>query len=223
MGWTIRREGSLHVVAEADGRRETVLVVDDVEVDRGAAGYWETVTLASGDRTFEARWGPRNDLVAVHLVEDGHRVPLAPPPGSRQARREDFALQHPRWFVLGRVAAAAGQIVLGVLGVSALLKGFFGHLLPRLDLSWLPRPDLPSVSAPGWLRYVDPLYWLSRWGLGWPDVSVPAWLEPVLGTSTYWLPLVVALLVGLGELERRRTVERERERDSNGEGHDQDD
>lgn len=174
MGWTIRREGSVYVVVEAQGRRETALIVDDVEVDRGTADYWETVALTSGDRTFEARWGPRNTLVSVHLAEDDRRVPLAPPPGSRQAKHEQFALEHPRLFLLGRVAAAAGQIALGVLGFSALVNGLVSRLLPRIDLAWAPRLPLPDVSVPDWLRYVDPSYWLSRWGLGWPDVGVPA-------------------------------------------------
>jgi hypothetical protein len=214
MGWTIRRHGTDLEVVAGDATRESVLLAGGEEVDRQVAGYWETSTLTHDDLRVEVRWGPRNTIVSSRLLGDDHPVPLVPPPGSWAAKREALARDHPTQFVVRRVAVAGAEIVLGVIGVSVALGALFGQLLPRIDLSWIPRPDLPDVDPPDWLRHLDPAYWLGRLGLSWPDVDAPAWLEAVMDQRKYWLPLVIALFVALGELDRRRKRDAERDDDA---------
>ena len=143
---------------------------------------------------------------------------MVPPPGSKAAKQEAFQREHPTAYVVRRTAWAGFEILIGLLGISALLGG----LLPRLDLVWLPRPGLPDwlpeLSKPEWLRYLDITYWLGRLGLSRPDIGVPGWAEAVLERKKYWLPLVVAALVALGQLERRRKIDAERAEQERGNG-----
>ncbi len=216
MGWTIRRHGVDYDVVAADERRESVLLADGVEVDREVADYWESSTLTGEAITIEVRWGPRNTIVSVVLTEpdgDADQLPLVPPPGSAAARREAFAREHPVLFVVRRVGVAGLEILIGVLGVGALVTAVVGQLLPRIDLSWVPRPDLPDIRPPGWLRHLDPFSWIGRLGLSWPDVTTPAWIDAVLEHSKYWIPLVVAIVIALGELDRRRKRDAQRDDD----------
>lgn len=86
-------------------------------------------------------------------------------------------------------------------------------LLPRIDFSWLPEIDvswLPDVDL-SWIP--DPLGWL--WRLL-PDVTMPGWWDDVLSSTKYWLPIVFAVLIAAGEVDKRRKArnakdERERE------------
>ncbi len=213
MGWTIRLSGTDYDVVDGTAKRESILLAGGLEVDRQTAEYWESSTLTHGDVTIQVRWGPRNTVTACELKDGDDSVPLAPPAGSKAARREALARDHPVQFVLRRVGAAGTEIVFGVLGVSAILAAFFGLLLPRLDLPSvdLPSVNLPSINHPDWLRYLDPGYWLSRLGLSRPNVSVPGWIETVLECKQFWLPLVIAVVIALGEIGRRRMRDAERE------------
>jgi len=78
-------------------------------------------------------------------------------------------------------------------------------LLPDAIWSWLPDVSVPrwiqDLEPPAWLRYVDPFYWIGRLDIPWPDVDLPGWLT---GSAKYWLPIVIALVVALGEVDRRR-------------------
>ncbi|MRK02776.1 hypothetical protein GEV27_14755 [Aeromicrobium sp. S22] len=199
MGWTLRTHGTAYDVVTGEGVREALLVADGVEVDRRSAGFWGRTRLTHEDSArFEVQWGPRNTIVAAHLLEEAesgpHRTPLVPPPGSRAAKREELARDHPRLFVAHRVGQALGQILLGTLGIGALVAAVFGALLPRVDLSWIPSPDLPDLPWPD---------------LRWPEL--PGWLDAVLAEQKYWLPVVIALVVALRELDRRRVKDAERQ------------
>lgn len=216
MGWTITRAGSALEVTEAEGRT-AILTADGVEVDSQTTGYWEKVTLRHGDLEIVAQWGPRNTLTQVHVLDaDGERTLLAPPPGSRAERRERLAREHPVRFTLQRVGIAAAEIVIGILGIGALISVFLRGLLPSINFSWLPNlswPDWLHVSKPDWLRYLDPIYWLSKLGLSWPDIDLPSWLTD---HTKYWVPLVIAVFVALAQLERRRKQDERREGDPPG-------
>ncbi len=122
---------------------------------------------------------------------------------SREERRDRLAREHPVRFTLQRVAVAVGEVVLGVLGVGAIIGVFVRGLLPTISWEWLP--DVPqwiqSFEPPSWLRYIDPLYWIGRLDIPWPDVDLPGWLS---GSTKYWVPIVIALVVALGEIDRRR-------------------
>jgi len=208
MDWTIQRSGVEYAVVTGDGTRRSRLLADGKEVDSATAGYWESSSLQHGDIAITIRWGPRNRVASCDLVEtDGRKIPLIPPPGSKAARRESFAREHPTLFVVRRVGQAALEVIIGVLGIGAVLSAFFGSLLPRLNMSWIPHPHL---SHPDWLRYLDIAHWLGKLGLSWPDVGIPDWLDPVLQQKKYWLPLVVAVFIALGEIDRRRKVDEAR-------------
>ncbi len=124
---------------------------------------------------------------------------------TREQRRDRMAREHPVRFTLQRVAIAVGEVLLGVLGVGAVITVFMRGLLPPVSI---PVPEwLRDLRPPDWLRYVDPLYWLGRLDIPWPDVDLPGWLT---GSTKYWVPIVVALVIALGEIDRRRkAAERE--------------
>ena len=109
------------------------------------------------------------------------------------------------------VGVAAAQVLVGVLGVGALVSAFVRGLLPRISWDWLPDvPDLPSIDWPDWLRYLDPGYWLAK--VPWPELPdvpdlLPDWLAD---SSRYWLPLVVAAAVAISEVRKRRRQDAER-------------
>lgn len=128
------------------------------------------------------------------------------PPESGESRRERLARDHPIRFLAERVGMAIVEVAVGVLGVGALVGVIFGGVLPRIDWSWLPDVSIPGwitdVSVSEWLKFFDPVYWISRLDVPWPDIDLPGWLT---GSTKYWLPVVIALVVALGEIERRRT------------------
>ena len=77
---------------------------------------------------------------------------------SREARRDRLAREHPVRFTLQRVGVAVVEVVLGVLGVGAIIGVFMRGLLPNISWGWLP--DVPQwiqdLEPPEWLKYVDP-------------------------------------------------------------------
>ena len=119
------------------------------------------------------------------------------PKPSREARRDRLAREHPVRFTLQRVGVAVVEVVLGVLGVGAIIGVFVRGLLPDISVpQWIQ-----DLEPPEWLQYVDPFYWLGRLDIPWPDIDLPGWLT---GSTKYWLPIVIALFVALGEIDRRR-------------------
>lgn len=126
-------------------------------------------------------------------------------PTSREARRDRLAREHPVRFTLQRVGVAVVEVVLGVLGVGAIIGVFVRGLLPDINWAWLPDVSVPqwiqNLEPPEWLRYIDPFYWLGRLDIPWPSIDLPGWLT---GSTKYWLPIAIALVVALGEVDRRR-------------------
>ncbi len=124
---------------------------------------------------------------------------------SREERRDRLAREHPVRFTLQRVGVAVVEVVIGVLGIGALAGVFVRGLLPDISWAWLPDISVPQwlqdLEAPSWLRYIDPLYWIGRLDIPWPGIDLPGWLT---GSTKYWLPIVIALAVALGEIDRRR-------------------
>ena len=124
---------------------------------------------------------------------------------SREERRDRLARDHPVRFALQRVGVAVVEVVLGVLGVGAVIGVFVRGLLPDISWAWLPDVSVPQwlqdLEPPAWMRYIDPFYWIGRLDIPWPDVDLPGWLT---GSTKYWVPIVIALVVALGEIDRRR-------------------
>ncbi|MGA9101459.1 hypothetical protein [Aeromicrobium sp.] len=209
MSWSLHHDDHVLAVEELPDR-VAVLTVDGDEVGRATTGYWESATLRHGDDEVEVHWGPRNTVTKVELT--GER--FAPPPGSRAERRDRLALDHPVRFTMQRVGFAVVEVVLGVLGVGALIGVFVRGLLPNITWSWLPDVSMPQwiqdLEPPAWLKYVDPLYWIGRLDIPWPSIDLPVWLT---GTTKYWLPIAIALVVAVGEVDRRRKRAEESEAD----------
>ncbi|MQY08799.1 hypothetical protein ACRB68_69100 [Actinomadura sp. RB68] len=119
-------------------------------------------------------------------------VAFTPPEGTRAARRERFAMQHPGLYASRHVVLAVGKVLFGLLGVAALIKALLALVpWPELHLPKIPWPDLDLPSLP--LPDIDL-----------PDVALPGWLTAVLATTKFWLPVLIAIGVARKEAERRR-------------------
>jgi hypothetical protein len=121
-----------------------------------------------------------------------------PPPGSRAARMERLKRDHPELHAARHVVIAIGQVLIGVLGIGALLSG----LLPRIDWPDIPLPDLPAIPWPD----LPDIPWPD---IPWPDIDLPdlAFLEQIkeLWSSVNWLvPIIIAVVVAMNEIRKRR-------------------
>lgn len=129
-------------------------------------------------------------------------LPLEPRPGTRAARREAWAREHPGLYSARHAAKGVGEVLIGLVGFAFLLR-LLAALLPDISID-LPEIDLPlpSISIP--LPQVDA-----------PDVDLPqmpAWIRAIAETSKYWLPIVIGLAIAAGEYDRRRRQAERRDR-----------
>ncbi|MEU6040431.1 hypothetical protein ABZ801_33995 [Actinomadura sp. NPDC047616] len=144
--------------------------------------------------------------------EDGgdsgrEKVPFTPPEGTRAARRERLAREHPALYASRHVVVATGKVVFGILGISALISA-----VVRLLVSYLPRPDvdLPDIDPPD-LSLPDIPWPDIPWpDIDLPDVALPAWLQAILATTKYWIPILIAIGVAVHEVDRRKKQDRGR-------------
>jgi hypothetical protein len=221
--WTLRDRGRTLVV-QHDGVGQVGLEADNRRIAQKSAGVLGDVTFDLGtvddvEQTVRVSRGLRNRLRRADLVEKNPGAvarrplvtPFVPPEGTKARRRHDFREAHPRLYAARHVATEVVVMLIGVLGIGALVSAFARSLLPSIDWSWLP--DLPDISLPGWLRNLDPVSWVARilpdWDwFGWlPDVNLP-WLQ-------YLVPVVAAIVIAGGEVERRKKrAERERQSDA---------
>ncbi|OUZ07649.1 hypothetical protein BHE97_16245 [Aeromicrobium sp. PE09-221] len=218
--WTLR-DRRRDLIIENIGGGAVRATCDGELIEERSAGAFDDTEIGLGtvdddiEQTVLIGLNARRSIRSVRLVECSAgtgttRIDFVPPAGTRARRRYDWRERHPHLFAARHVLTTGLGMLIGLLGISALLSAFFRGLLPRIDWSWLP--DLPDISPPDWLRYIDPVYWISRllpdWDwFGWlPDLDL-SWLQ-------YAVPFTVAVVIGLGELERRRKrQEREREAD----------
>lgn len=132
-----------------------------------------------------------------------------PPPGTFAGRLWAFERRHPRLWASRHVVAATAKAVAGLLGIAV----FFGVLLdrivewiirrmPDIDLPAVPLPkvDLPSIPWPD-----IPLPDL-------PDMALPGWLQAIMKTAKYWVPILIAIGVAVEEVRRRNRREARAER-----------
>lgn len=222
-GWTLRDRRRKLAVHDDDGTVQVTL--DGEELEARAAGVLDdfSVDLGSVDgveQKIRVMLGLRKQLRRVTLVERGEGDPrplitwFEPPEGSKARRGYEFREAHPKLYAARHVASTAAGILIGLLGIGAIVSAFLRGLLPRIDWSWLP--DLPDISPPDWLKYIDPLRWLAKL---WPDWDLFGWLPDWdLSRLRYVAPLVIAALIAISEVERRRKREaRERGEERDGE------
>lgn len=190
-------------------RNHARLLVDGDEVDAGGTDEIGDVRLgADAGHPTKVSWWWTGRVAGVALIEEGHgeerhrRVPYAPPPGTRAARRHAWGEAHPRLWAARHVLAWGVSTAAGVIGVSLLVR-LLVSWLPSVSLPGLPDlPDLPDVpwpSAPDW--------WTALWT--WVGDTIARVLDLLLG----WVPdgpwlkivvgLVVAIAVAVREVRRR--------------------
>lgn len=215
--WTLRDRGRDLAVVARDG--EVALSVEgDVTATRRAEALGTVRWDLPADGRAEAvkvELGLRGGIRRVELVEGAAgdplarlRTPFVPPPGTRARRWHDLRETHPHLHAARHVVFA----VVGFLGISALVSAFVRRFVPTIDWSWLPNIELPDISPPQWLRYLDPLAWL-RAVL--PDWDWFGWLPDL--PWQYLVPLAVACAAAVREIDRRRRREqRERRHDEDG-------
>ena len=145
---------------------------------------------------------------AAHLAGVRRHL-FEPPAGSRAARVLAFGRRHPRLYASRHVAGAVAKVLLGLLGVTVLLRSLLRpavewvrERVPDVDLPLVPWPELPRIPWPD-------IPWPDLPEIPWPDLPdlhAPAWLLAVLATAKFWGPLLVALAVAVREVRRRRTA-----------------
>jgi hypothetical protein len=127
------------------------------------------------------------------------RIPFEPPIGTRAHRLWVFRQGHPRVYAARHVAKAVVQVLIALLGIRLAVDLIPWDLFafPRIHFPSIPLPDLPAIPWPD-------LPWPSLPRIPWPDWTVPGWMRALLQSKKYWLPILVAILVALEELRRRR-------------------
>ncbi|HET6391262.1 MAG TPA: hypothetical protein VFG13_00430 [Blastococcus sp.] len=137
-------------------------------------------------------------LSKVAGLAASERVPFEPAPGTFAARLRRFQREHPHLWAARHVVLATCRVLAGLLGVVLFLQLVLRQLLawlsdhlPDLDLPDIPWPDvdLPSIPWPD----VDL-----------PDVSLPGWLLALVGTAKFWVPILVAVVLAVREVRRRK-------------------
>lgn len=142
------------------------------------------------------------------LSFDRGTLDLAPDPGTKAARRQDWILRHPRLHVVRETFSAGGAVLWGVI-FFAVVVPVLEQLVPRIpwpalpSIPWPSLPDLPSIPWPD----------ISLPSIPWPDLpelpSIP-WpeLPDWLGTALKLLfAVAVAGVVASSEVKRRRERE----------------
>jgi hypothetical protein len=144
------------------------------------------------------------DKVKERAAEEG--VAFTPPAGSRAARMDELRRNHPTLYAARHVVLAIGQVLIGVLGVGALLWGIVQGLLPRITLLLPDLPDIPwpNIDLPA-IPWPD-LPWPNI-AIDLPDLSFLALLKDLWNSVNWIVPIVIALFVAWNEIEKRRKRE----------------
>ena len=197
------------------GTREVRLYVDGEEVaSTSVSGGTKTAKLTHGDHTVKVTWDWRGHLSMVvlrpatpdldikdiedvkNLVSGGHETWFTPPEGSRAARRERLARRYPRLYASRHVAAAVAKVLLPLLGVGLLIR------IPKPDID-LPDIDLPDVDLPDIPRPHLPKPDIDLPDISLPDLVLPGWIQAIVQSAKYWVPILVAVGIAVQEHKRR--------------------
>lgn len=216
--FTLEEGGHRYAVETDSAGLHTIgrLFVDGQQADEQKS-MEKAIHLTGGDLTVVVglNWlGHVTEILAVPRGTDPKKaaeegIAFMPPAGSHAARLEVLRRKHPTLYAARHVVVAIGQVIVGFLGVGALLWGIVQGLLPRITL---PLPELPEIPWPS----VD-LPTIPWPDLPWPDIDLPdlSFLAPLkdLWNSVNWIvPIVIALFVAWNEIEKRRKREKAAER-----------
>jgi hypothetical protein len=216
--FTLEEGGHAYAVETDSAGLNTVarLFVDGQQADE-QKGMEKAIHLNGGDLTVvvSLNWlGHVSEILAVPRGTDPKKaeeegIAFTPPAGSRAARLAELRRKHPTLYAARHVVLALAQVLVGAIGIGALLWGLVEGLLPRINL---PRPDLPDIPWPNIDLPAIPLP-----NFPWPDIDLPdlSFLAPLgdLWNSFNWIvPIVIAILVALNEIEKRRKREKAADR-----------
>jgi len=177
-----------------DGRVE--LVIDGEVVDT-AKPKKAKLSFVHDDLAIEGKpaWHEMSILRADISVAGGQSMPMAPEPGSRQAKQEKFARDHPELYAARHVAKGVGEVAIGIIGFGFLLR-----YLPAIPIDIptpsfsLPSPDisLPSIDLP---TPDIPL----------PDLpALPGWVQGVVDSTKILVPIVIGVVLAVREYRKRQ-------------------
>jgi len=171
------------------------LVVDGETVAQTKANAKHTVLAGDG---FEVRavmpfWG--GSVKRASLVPDGgdEEYELDPEPGTRAARLAAWGRRHPKLHASRYVLSGAAQVAAAIIGFAFLLRLIPAIPWPSIDLPDLPRIDLPDLPLPSFQI----------------DLELPGWVQAVLDSKPYWVPIVVGVVLARRELNRRKKLRRD--------------
>jgi len=205
--WGIEHDGRrIEVEPDNSSWSGTVvrLFVDGEQVAEVKKGE-KKITVESADGLSVKTWlswsGGTIQRAELTAHDGAEPLPLEPEPGSRAARREAWAREHPGLYSARHAAKGVGEVLIGLVGFAFLLRLLAG-LVPDISID-LPEIDLPLPSIDLPLPAVDP-----------PDVdlpAVPAWIRAIGETSKYWTPIAIGIAIAVGEYRRRRRQAERRE------------
>ncbi|MFC9974593.1 hypothetical protein ACFVH6_27185 [Spirillospora sp. NPDC127200] len=165
---------------------------DDGDGDEGGKVSLEKAEEPKGEA--EKKREKEKEEALNELLKRFDELPFSPPEGTRAHKREKFAREHPKVYAARHVALAAGKVLWPLLGVGLAIK------LPWPDMPWpdvhipMPDVDLPSIPWPD----------VDLPDIPWPDWHMPGWLKAILGTTKYWVPILIAIGMAVGEYDRRK-------------------
>jgi hypothetical protein len=185
--FSIEHDGRrVEVVPESSLSKDVVrLLIDGEVVAEAKPNGADTVVAGDGVEVRVVMPWHGVSITRAELVGPEGPLPLAPDPGSAAARRERFAREHPGLYAVRHVAKGVAQVAAAVIGI-----GFLIRLLPEISLP-LPSIDLPDIPLPS---------------IDLPDFALPGWVQAILASKIYWLPVVLGLVIALREWRRRRAT-----------------
>lgn len=211
--YRLEHDGHLFEIEPASAGLSTVarLFVDGAPVDEQKSTEG-SIRLEGGGLTVVVRLNWLGQITQILAVPSGvdpkkadeEGIAFAAPEGSRAARLETLKRERPELYAARHVVIAILQVLIGVLGIGALLRG----LLPRIGLPDIPWPDLDLPAIP-WPDLPD-IPWPN---IPWPDIDIPdlalfAWIKELWSSANWLIPIVIAVLVAINEVDKRRKRDR---------------
>jgi hypothetical protein len=176
----------IEVIPESTLKKDRVrLLIDGEPVAEAKPNGADTVVAGDGVEVRVVMPWHGVSITRAELVAPDGPIRLAPDPGSAAARRERLERERPGLYAARHVAKGVAQVAGAVIGI-----GFLIRLLPGISLP-LPSVDLPDIPLPD----IDP-----------PSLELPGWLQAILASKIYWLPIVLGLVIALREWRRRRAA-----------------
>jgi len=166
----------------------------DLAMEKTSNDQRLSLRLETGERV-DVRLNALGRVRRATLVSDDVELDMDAEPGSKAARRQAAQREHPVRYAGLHVLEGVGAVLLTVLGIGAIIRYLLQpllELLPSVDLPTLPLPDLPDIPWPD-----IPLPDL-------PSFELPGWVQALLESKPYWLPIVIGVGAMVYEIRRQK-------------------